>query len=130
MEGFVYEIFKGMDMGMNKSPSDHMIAQFDTLNNALDCYKETQQECLRLSKEDDNVNYRYYCYMIEVDLDKRLVGETPDYRIVDSGHFSRTLYEHSYTQRPKKHDYMVNIENGKPVNFNKILDQHLYEIIL
>lgn len=131
MANFTYEIFKGVDTGATKSPSDHLVAQFnDSKKVALECYKEVQLECLKASKEGTNADNRCYCYMVEVNLNKKIFGEKEDGEIVDCGYFSQTIYEHSYTQRPRKHTYMVNIEDGKTVNYNKILEGHLYETVL
>lgn len=123
---FVYEIFKGSDLGMNKSPIDHFVIRVDNLPEALKCYREVKQECLDQSKQPEKELIRYYCYMVEVNLKSRIIGHK-DGKNINNGYFSKTLFANSYTQRPKMHDYITNIENGKVIRKKQILDEGLYE---
>lgn len=123
---FIYEIYKGYDLGINKSPVDHLVSQFDNFEDSWDCYQDIKRECLETSKEQGKDLYRYYCYMVKVDLTQKIIGKK-DGKEIDNGYFSKTVFANSYTQRPRLHDYMVNIENGRCIDWIEILQRGLYE---
>lgn len=123
---FIYEIYKGYDLGKNKSPVDYLVSQFDNFENAWDCYQDIKKECLETSKEQEKALDRYYCYMVKIDLTQKIIGNK-DGEKIDNGYFSKTVFANSYTQRPRLHDYMVNIENGRRIDWREILHRGLYE---
>ena len=125
---FIYKIYKGYDLGINKSPIDYLVTQFNNFDDALECYQDVKKQCLETSKEEGKDIYRYYCYMVKVDLSQRLIGKK-DGKEIDNGYYSRTIFANNYTQRPRLHSYMVNIENGRCVDWIEILHGGLYEKI-
>lgn len=124
--GFLFKLYRGVDVGGSRPVSDYQVGQFNSFDDAWDAYKSLKQACLEKSKQSGNEFNRYFCYMVKIDLDKKLIG-IKDGKQIDHGCMSRTTFANSYTQRPRMHDYMTNIENGKPVSFREILAKGLYE---
>mgnify|MGYP003304255217 CR=1 FL=1 len=123
---YIYEIFRGTDLGTNKTPSDYLVAQFRNYEDALAYYEKTKLSCLEKSKEPRYKMTRFYCYMTQVDLSERIIGHKDGVEI-DNKFFSKTIFAHNFTQSPRLHDYMINLEGDKKYDWGDILADGLYE---
>lgn len=121
-----YEIYKGEDIGGSTLLRDIHVGNYKTLESALQIYEEVKQEARTKSKEPKHLKSRMFCYMIEVDPEDRLYGYK-DGKVIDNGCNSRTIYANNYTMKPGAHPYMVNIDNGRHLNYREIYlnDLHL-----
>lgn len=122
----VFKIYRGCDTGSNRSITESLVDQFNNSAEALRCYKDVEKECLEKSKKIGNEKNRYYCYMLKIDLTKKIVGYKNG-KMIDNGYFSKTVLANNFTQSPKLHDYMVNIKYGKEIGWVEIFAKRLYE---
>jgi len=105
----IYQVYMGSDVINSSVPPENKIGQFNSYDEALKQYRKCQKRCKEMCEEECYKYNRNYCYMIEINPNKKLYGYIKGMKI-DNGYDSRTVMWNSYSAYPSIHNMSHNEE--------------------
>ena len=99
----IYQIYMGSDTAGLQVQSANFIGEYTKFDDAYNVYKNCKDKCKKASSSKSYEYNRNYCYMIEINIDKRLYGYKNSEKI-DNGCVSLTIMSYNYSNHPELHN--------------------------
>ena len=127
---YFYRIYKGRDEGSSTPCQDWFIDEATDPARAIAIYNRAaaQQCAASVNAASDRKNTRFYVYMTRIDTQTPLMGFNPITKEPEEkGACATTVFVHNFTQNPKNHNYMEDIENGTHISYSTIIEGGRYQ---
>ena len=126
--GSLYCIKKGFDTGSSTKGAiqDEYVAYTTERDEAERLYDALKDLQATESAQPFNQRNRYFCSLRVLDLSSPVYAKFPECRRrTRIGFKSEVIYFNNYTQSPKMHRYMINIQNGVTIPYQRIVKNGL-----
>lgn len=127
---YFYRIYKGRDDGTSATCQEWFIDETSDPACAIEVYNRAaaQQCAASINATSERKNTRFYVYMTRTDTLTPLMGVNPTTNEPEEkGALATTVFAHNFTQVPKNHNYMEDIENSISYDYLTIMAMGRYK---